>query len=288
MVAERTRSVTQTRGDESAAQEIARIAATEGWQAAAHDYMRQRSNAAYRLAVDEYRAQLRVLLPLDAKSRVLHLRCGWGPIALGMASCVGMIAALDDRPAQLRFLAARRASAGADTMQLVRSHVTAPLPFAAEAFDAAVVIDAIGRFGAAPHALLGEFGRLLRPGGWLMLAAANRLGFARPRSGANERPWTYWGYERALRRAGFGEIRFYMALPSHEEPFFILPLDRWRLLNHFVDGLFTAQDYRFKLEARGLSAAYRLAWAIWRIGRRLRLTGLARYACPSYLIVARR
>jgi len=86
VVAERTPSATQTRRESAAAQEIARIAATEGWQAAAHDYMRQRSNAAYRLAVDEYRAQLCALLPLDSKSRVLHLRCGWGPIALGIAS----------------------------------------------------------------------------------------------------------------------------------------------------------------------------------------------------------
>jgi len=130
-----------------------------------------------------------------------------------------------------------------------------PLPFAAGAFDAAVVIDAINRAGEArgaePHALLAEVGRVLQPGGWLMLAAANRLSFIRPRSKVGEHPQTYWGYRRALRRAGFGEIKFYMALPSHDEPFFILPLDRWRLLSHFVDGLFTAQDYRFKLEARG-------------------------------------
>jgi SAM-dependent methyltransferase len=135
---------------------------------------------------------------------------------------------------------------------------------------------------------LGEVYRVLRPGGSLLLGVPNRLGFGRAAGAGGERARSYWSYRGLLRRAGFVNIAFYAPLPSHHEPFFILPLGRWRIVNHFVDGLFTAQDYRFKLEARGLGAAYQLAWRLWRVGRRLRLTSLARYVTPSYLIVAQR
>jgi hypothetical protein len=52
--------------------------------------------------------------------------------------------------------------------------------------------------------------------------------------------------------------------------------------------MFAAQDYRSKLEARGLGTVYRLAWTMWRVGRHLRLTGLVRYVVPNYLILAQR
>lgn len=275
-------------------EEIARIAVERGWQAAAHEHMRALNPRAYRLAIDEYSAQLRFLLPLTPESCVLQLRCGWGPVALNLATCTASVVTLDDRPARLRFVSARRRQMGAETLHTVCSSSSLPLPFATSAFDAVIMLETLEQVVTsdkangkdAQVAVLSEVRRVLQPGGWLLLGVANRLGFARPRADVPQRLQTYWGYRRALRDAGFQHPEFHAPLPSHREPFFILPLHRWRLLNHFVDGLFTAQDYRAKLEARGLGPAYRLAWAVWRVGRRLRLTGLARYVVPSYLILA--
>ncbi|HEX5418323.1 MAG TPA: hypothetical protein VFZ25_21920, partial [Chloroflexota bacterium] len=114
----------------------------------------------------------------------------------------------------------------------------------------------------------------------------NRIGIVGP-GGEGGHKRTGWGYRRVLLKAGYREPRFHAPLPSSREPLFILPLDQRRLFDHFVDGLFTAQDYRAKLEARGLGAAFRLGWALWRVARHLKLTGLARYAVPDYLITAR-
>ncbi len=47
-------SVTET-------EEIARLAETQSWQIATHDYMRTLDHRAYRLAIDEYLAHLRFL-----------------------------------------------------------------------------------------------------------------------------------------------------------------------------------------------------------------------------------
>ena len=45
---------------------------------------------------------------------------------------------------------------------------------------------------------------------------------------------------------------------------------------------------RLCLRARGLGAAYSVAMAAWRLGRPARLTALARYLVPGYLILARK
>lgn len=275
------------------ARALARIAQTDGWDVAAHDYMRELDHHAYRLAVDEYAAQLRFLLPLGPTSRVLIMRSGWGAVPLNLASCTALTVAMDDRRSRVHFLASRQQQATAEHLAGVAGRPAATLPFVDGAFDAVILLDAFetifpdGRQSRRPPrvALLEESRRILRQGGSLLLGTANRLGFARPPTGPRARLQSYWSYRRTLRRAGFADLQFFAPLPSHREPFFILPLDQWRLLNHFVDGLFTAQDYRFKLQARGLGPAYRLARVLWSVARRLRLTGIARYIMPSYLIV---
>ena len=278
------------------AEEIVRVAAERSWQAAAHEHMRSLNHRAYRLAIDEYSAQLRFLLPLTPESRVLQLRCDWGAVAFNLATCTAAVVALDDRDTRLRFVSARRKQMGADALHTVGGSLLSGLPFADEAFDAVILLEALGPTAAAnganrqegPRAALDEVRRVLRPGGWLLLGGANRLGFASPPTGVPQFSRTYWGYRRMLQRAGFREIEFHAPLPSHREPYFILPLQRRRHLDHFVDGMFTAQDYRAKLEERGLGSTYRLAQVMWRGGRCLGLTGLIRYVVPSYLVLGRK
>jgi len=297
----RRSSQSQPPGSEFAAietEEVARIAAERGWKAAAHDSMRSRDHRAYRLAVDEYGAQLRFLLPLAPDSRVLQLRCGWGPVALNLATCAAFVVAMDDRRERLRFLSARQAQTeNVGALHLVCADFSNGLPFVDGAFDAVIMLDAIehvrapdgGSWKRAQHAALEEARRVLQAGGWLLMGVANRLSLPTgPRDSAPPRLRTYWGYRAALRNAGFDSVRFYAPLPSHQEPFFVLPLDRSHLLDHFATTTFAAHGYRSKLQARGLASLYRLASVMWRVGRQFRLTGLVRYLFPSYLVLARK
>lgn len=274
--------------------DISRIAQSRGWQVAAHDYMRTTNPRAYRLAVDEYSAQVRFLLALTPESRVLQMRSGWGAIALNLADCAGSVVALDDRPDMLRFLTTRRDQAAASSLEVVCSSPTAELPFPDGGFDSVVMFDTLETVGAGQGAsthqnqqqVLAEVHRVLQSGGSLLLGVPNRLGFARAAVDKKQNPRAFWGYRDALRKAGFSNIRFYAPLPSHLEPFFIIPLNRSSLFKHFVDWMFTAQDYRSKLEARGMGAAYHVAWSLWRTGRHLGVAGLAKYVVPSYLILS--
>ena len=287
-----------TRSDFSAeqAEEIAGIAETQGWQVAAHDYMRVLDHAAYRLAIDGYRGQLRFLLPLTPDSLVLQLRCGWGPVAISLAEYVGSVVALDDRLPRLRFASARQKQMNLSTLHNLCASISPCLPFAAGVFDAVIMLDALerpgisnpGMSGGAQVTILNEVKRVLKPSGWLLLGAANRLGLGRPKSDQAERICTFWGYRQLLRAAGFASPQFHSPLPSHLEPFLIMPLDHPEVLSHFIGRLFTSPEYQSKLKDRGLSSVFRLASLMWRAGRRLRLTGLAQLFVPSYLIMAQK
>lgn len=274
---------------------ISALAEDQGWDVAAHDVMRATDHRAYRLAIDEYGSQLRFLLPLTNQSRILVLRCGWGPVAFNLATWTNSVIAMDSRIEYLRFVSARASQTACDNLAALQGGLTPGLPLADRVFDAVILVNALEHVepdGNLPpivvqKALLEDVRRVLTPEGWLLLAIANRLGFFRPDTGdSSPHLGTFWGYRRLIHRAGFGHIQFHAPLPSHQEPYVMLPLDRWQVLDHFVDGLLTSQDYRSKLQERGMGSAYSLARTMWRIGRQLRVTGIARFVVPSYLILA--
>jgi SAM-dependent methyltransferase len=272
-------------------QEIVRIAETQGWPTAAHDYMRSRNHIAYRLAVDEYIAQLRFLLPLAATSSVLQFRSGWGALAVNLAQCTALAVAMDDRLNQLRFSAARRKEAGLTRLHTVCGWPAPRLPFVDGAFDAVIFSEAPtpcrgGSTGGHVFTLR-EARRVLRPNGWILLALTNRPGWARWAQSTSTPVHSYWGSRAGLLEAGFRDVRFYAPLPSEREPFIIAPLEQRRLVEYCLDGLFATRAYRAKLEARRLGAVFELARSLWRVSRRLRLTRLARFIAPSYYVVAR-
>jgi SAM-dependent methyltransferase len=256
--------------------------------------MRLVNHVAYRLAVDEYQGQLGHLLPLNDQSRVLQMRCDWGAIAFNLATRVASVVGIDDRITRLRFASARCRQEGVKNLHLVRVGAPCPLPFADGSFDAAIVLDPADESvvdyrtagASSPSAILAEVKRVLRQGGSLLLGVANRLGLGRQRN-RQQQALTYWGCISALKEAGFTPVGFFAALPSYHEPFFIVPLDRMEPVRHFIDSLLAAEDYRAKLEERGLTLIYRLALTGWRVGRRLGLARLIRFAVPSYVVVAR-
>jgi SAM-dependent methyltransferase len=278
------------------AQEIANIAETQGWQIAAHDSMRAFNHAAYRLAIDESRGQLRFLLPLAANDRVLQLRCGWGSIAINLAGCSVSVVAIDDRLSRLRFVSARRKQMNIQGLHTLGANINRILPFTSRVFDAVIILDAYEEEGAYGNGkdcvsrenLLKETMRVLKPGGWLLLAGINRLGFARPKVYGREPILTYWGYRRLMQTAGFDNPQFHAPLPSHLEPFYIIPLDNSYAFDHFTNCLFSSSQDESKLKDRGLGLRFRLASAMYHAARSLRLISLARFFVPSYLLVVQK
>jgi SAM-dependent methyltransferase len=125
------------------------------------------------------------LLPSFAAGRLLCLDLEHGCTALGLAAHGASVTAIHPDADESRRIAAHVADAGAANVQSLCIGTEArPLPFPDGAFDGVVVHDlearVLRRGRAAPlDQLLAETRRLVRPGGFVYVAAPNSLGYSR-------------------------------------------------------------------------------------------------------------
>lgn len=273
--------------DAAAYESIVGCAAEQGWQVALHDRLRAIDLRAYRQAIDEYRAQWRFVLPLAPTSRVLDLQCGWGATALNLAECCAEVVAADASPLLARFVALRAAQMGRINLHVVQLGLEQPLPFAA-AFDVVVLVDALRWLDfASQQQLLARVRAALRPGGLLFVAESNRIGVDQLAHGRSRRALhTINGYRRLLHAAGFRCETIYAPLPSHLEPFFVVPLDRVSPLTYVLHEIIGGQDFGEQLRQRGLGALYGLAQRGARLLPATWLARLVRPLVPSVALVA--
>ena len=151
------------------------------------------------------------MLELGPQDTLLDLACGTGVAvreaanvvqrAVGLDVSSGMIAQARDRAAELA------------NVEFVEGDTSAPLPFAAGAFTAALCTTAFHHF-PRQRAVLGELGRVLAPGGRVVIADVNRRHPAvfvldivlravqRSHVGFRGPVWI----ARELRRAGFSDL----------------------------------------------------------------------------------
>lgn len=271
-------------------QALQRTAARAGWDVALHDVLRQWDPVVYRQAVDEYQAQWRFVLPLTRGSRVLDLQCGWGAVAFSLAESVGRVVAADSCPALAGFVATRARQAGYTNLQVVQLGWDQPLPFARHSFDAVVLMDALC-WAPARHTVdvtLGRIHTILRPGGSLLLAESSLPLLPGRRPGARlGSPRRAANYAQRLRAAGFQQLRFYAPLPSHRQPFFLVPLDSAPPLGYFVRAILAGQDFTAHIGPWARRTLYRLARSGLRHIPLRGLVGPARLLAPSVAVVAR-
>jgi SAM-dependent methyltransferase len=270
---------------------LAKVAATEGWEVALHDHLRAVAPNAYRWAVDPYHAHWRFLLSLSTRSRLLDLNAGLGAATFSLAKTCGAIVAADASAHQAAFVAARAHQSGMRNMLSLRLGLDQSLPFAPGTFDGVVLADALSWVAGAAkqHELVGRVHRVLSSGGTLLLADANRMGPAQL-AGGSSRPGTrsVGGYARLLRRAGFDRLRIYAALPSHNEPFFLIPLDQRTPFAYFLREIAANPNFGLQLERRGFGLLFRVvrvASGMVPVGV---LTSMLRSFVPAVVIAARK
>jgi SAM-dependent methyltransferase len=208
------------------------------------------------------RANWQWLIDLPHESRALDLGAGMGTNSHALGTRFREVIALEPVLERIRFMKHRFAQEGLSHVKPLRSSLWV-LPFAKESFDLVAmngVLEwvALGQQGdprmLQERALRNVFS-LLRPGGYFYLGIENRmclgylLGYPDPHCGlpyvtALPRPVAHWyarrkgqkegyrnylyssrGYRKLLERAGFSSVKCFVALPSYNQPRFLIPID---------------------------------------------------------------
>lgn len=237
-----------------------------GWRAAFHALLGElpptHSEIIRENVLDSIRAHGLTILPLDQKSRVLDLGCGWGSLSLPLAEQAGLVVGMDLASLRARFTQIRAAQEKLDNLVVMVGGDSSHLPFEDGFFDAVLlngVLEwtAVSKEGppwVAYRELLTEIRRVLCPGGSLYIGIENRTGlsyfkgspedhielpyisllprpladvYARRRRGRPYRTHTHarGGYRKLLQQSGYERIRFYCPHPNYRIPRLVFPLE---------------------------------------------------------------
>ncbi len=204
---------------------------------------------------------------------------GLGTVTHGLALAYRRVLALEPTAERVRFMHRRFAEERLANVDVIQGSLV-DLPLRRESVDLAVLNGvlgwaACGAFGRRARAtrrrMLESVRTVTRPGGVVYLGVGNRWTFG----GGSVRQRAVWAslrsYRRLLEAAGYSDVRIWCALPSHDDPQFLVAYEQ-RAFDHFLG----------VLAARPRSAARQLAWNL------LNSLGLLKQMTRSYCIVGRR
>jgi ubiquinone/menaquinone biosynthesis C-methylase UbiE len=113
-------------------------------------------------------------LAIPARERVLEIGCGSGRCTVALAQRGYLVQAMDSVAGMLDSTQERAAQAGVTSSVSVGLGDAHNLPFQDDSFGLVLAIGVIP-YLHSPQKALGEMARMLRPGGCLLVTAANRL-----------------------------------------------------------------------------------------------------------------
>lgn len=289
--------------------EILRLAKRNSWRQVLQEHSDPKVQEASKMILNIDRANWHLLVDLPQSSRVLDVGAGTGAISHALAKRFHEVIAVEPVLERAQFLQLRFRQEDFSNVMVIRSSIW-ELPLAPSSVDL-IVLNGVLEWVAegsldAPDQVqksaLNRVFQLLRPGGYLYLGIGNRLfiqylvGARDPHSGlpfvtvlprqiaqwyARKRGksaysnylYSYWGYRRILRTVGFSDVQIYNALPSYDEPRYLVPVEQ---------PIFSYFAHHFPLIAPPSNIIKKMVHWI------LNATGVLKYLQYSFVILAKK
>ncbi|MBN3038765.1 MAG: class I SAM-dependent methyltransferase [Candidatus Omnitrophica bacterium] len=290
--------------------ELLHKAESMDWESFRLDYFQQRFPRWFKYFFDQSRADGVFLAPLSRKSRVLDLGCGWGSLSRPLSRRFDEVISVDNIFGRLKWLSIACRKEGIDNVQPVLANVSG-LPFPRSYFDLILMNgllewvgteSSLGRPYQAQKKVLSNMSAMLKQRGYLYIGVENRFGYQyflgdldhsglrftslMPRSIADlwsmimtkrkyrTYTYSYKGYQRLLKEAGFDEIKFYCPLTGYHYPRWIFPFEDADTLRYFLNNIGSLSSRQKIILFFGLKL--------------LLLSGLYKYFMPSFIILCRK
>ena len=288
-------------------QTVNRAARQGNWKSALLDSPDPAVRSASQMMLNLERANWHWLAGIRPEGRVLDLGAGTGTISHALGMYYREVIAVEPVLERVEFMRQRFTQEGLSNIKVLRSSLWT-LPFAPASFDLVAMNGVLEWVPLGSdedprevqlQALRNAY-HLLKPGGCLYVGIENRtatgyfLGYPDPHCGLPwvtilPRPLAHWyarkkgapgyrnylytsrGYRKLLHEAGFSRLELYVAVPSYNQPRFIIPLE---------EDLFSYYSRSFDV-----AGPNRLRGAIRRVLSGLNLLQHMQY---SYVILARK
>ncbi len=258
---------------------------------------------------DDSRADWRFLLPTHPTGVILDIGCGFGGVSIPLSEMFGKVVAADPTFERVETVRLRCRDEGIDNVKTVQANAL-NLPFEDKSFDGVVMMGvlewvAVGhqeRVKSLQQKALSEIFRVLKPGGFFVLGIENRFGYnyflgeedehshlkfttLMPRFLANlvsryklyesyrTYTYSYFGYQKLLRKAGFSDLKFWGAIPKYRYPDFVIDFSKPEPLSYYIDSVGKKTGFK------------KYGFAVIKILHRL---GIWKYFFPTFIVVSKK
>lgn len=263
----------------------------------------------YDFVTDLKRANWHLFLPLPSNAHVLDIGCGLGTISHSLSRHYEKIVSIETVPERLFFSKIRFQQENIQNVELVRANLL-DLPFPENSFDLVVMNGVLEWVGLSEQSknprdlqllALRNIHRVLKNTGTLYIGIENRIGYSyflgrvdhsylkyssllprrlanlytRRKKNEDYRTYTYSysGYQKLLKQAGFQDTNFYCAFPGYNKQNLIFEL-RKPALKHFIQSRTFSNYFKKKVK--------------YSLVKTLAHLNLFKYLVNDYIIFARK
>jgi len=232
-----------------------KVAFEKGWQNTLETIIRANYPAVYNAIVDEKRSDFRLFLPIKKNSRVLSVESDWGSIPFKVAYNCKKIISVESAFEKAHFNKIRCVQEGIENLKVIVASIT-KLPFLENSFDIVIINNLLKLLVSSKEVndpkefqavFLHDLKKLLRPGGCVYLGLENSLGAyfynktsdslkSRSKIGSEYQAYaySYWGYKRLFRKAGFSEIQLLSPRPSAERAYSLFSAENAQIVKFYL------------------------------------------------------